>query len=335
MTASWSLYLRKVGTSPRGKYLILGLVGSIFLLLALPKTTKVWKRSCWKPHSRPDGGDCGALGGPRRPEWACYSAMRSEVPKFVRLYKRRPIKSNTRGMRLQHSFALYYILRQLQPTTVIESGVRNGHSTWIIRQALPHARIISLDPKRPWKRLPRVNYFVGDEFVDFGDVAWRELGVDPERTLVFLDDHQDAFKRMFKQNRIGFRHFITEDNYDYLRGDAQSLSWICQTRNRSTWPGYALDNFGKKKKMSWDDHLVQSKTLHFALETYYKFPPVAAKDIIRYPKFYPKTHSPPIIRDHVDYRRVIRNIPVDELHQRGNLAYAAIRPGPITHYEYE
>lgn len=77
---------------------------------------------CKRRHLQPDGGDCQAIGGPRRPSWACYSDMLAALPEFLELYKRRPFKENSGGMKLDHSFALYYILRQVKPSTVIETG---------------------------------------------------------------------------------------------------------------------------------------------------------------------------------------------------------------------
>jgi hypothetical protein len=71
--------------------------------------------------------------------------MRNSVTEFLDVYKTRPIKENAGGMGVNHSWALWYILRQAKPSVVIESGVWKGHSTWLIHTALPDTKIYSFD----------------------------------------------------------------------------------------------------------------------------------------------------------------------------------------------
>ncbi|CAN8064369.1 unnamed protein product [Agarophyton chilense] len=165
------------------------------------------------------GGDCEALREPRRPTWACTDSMKQALPKFISLYNSRPVRNNTGGVMFDHAFALWYTLRMEQPKTVIESGAFKGLTTWIIRTTLPTARIISLDPAEPSRRLKGVEYLTDKYFNDFSSVDWATMGVDPKETLVFLDDHQSSFRRIFLDNKHSFRRFIAEDNYGYLEGD--------------------------------------------------------------------------------------------------------------------
>ena len=60
------------------------------------------RNSCRVLHAAPDGGDCQALGEMRRPKWACLSDMRDEIPQFLKVYRHRPFKTNTGGMRMDH-----------------------------------------------------------------------------------------------------------------------------------------------------------------------------------------------------------------------------------------
>jgi hypothetical protein len=143
--------------------------------------------------------------------------MRDAISEFAALYAKRPIQDNQFGMRFDHSFALWYTVRALKPspTTVIESGAFNGHSTWVISEALPKARIISLDKRfAPQNSLPGVEYMVGDKFIDFAMVDWKAKGVDPRTTVVFVDDHQSGFRRIFREgHHRGFLRYILDDNY--------------------------------------------------------------------------------------------------------------------------
>ena len=42
-------------------------------------------------------------------------------------------------------FATFFILKKLNPSFVIESGVFRGQSTWLIENALPNSEILSID----------------------------------------------------------------------------------------------------------------------------------------------------------------------------------------------
>eukprot|EP00268_Persea_americana_P031291 TRINITY_DN3042_c0_g1_i4.p1 TRINITY_DN3042_c0_g1~~TRINITY_DN3042_c0_g1_i4.p1 ORF type:complete len:293 (-),score=55.47 TRINITY_DN3042_c0_g1_i4:307-1185(-) len=144
------------------------------------------------------------------------------------------------GMGFDHSFGLWFIARWLKPDLMIESGAFKGHSTWVLRQAMPETQIISLSPRHPEKYLKKgpayvdgnCTYFAGKDFVDFGSVNWKRVmnkhGVsDLSQVLVFFDDHQNELKRLKQALKAGFRHLVFEDNYDTGTGDHYSLRQIC------------------------------------------------------------------------------------------------------------
>ncbi|KAG6415775.1 hypothetical protein SASPL_123192 [Salvia splendens] len=144
------------------------------------------------------------------------------------------------GMGFDHSFGLWFITRWLKPDLMIESGAFKGHSTWVLRQAMPDTPILSITPRHPEKYLKKgpayvdgnCTYFAGKDFVDFGSMDWeRVLGKhgiqDPTRVLVFFDDHQNELKRLKQAVKAGFKHLVFEDNYDTGTGDHYSLRQIC------------------------------------------------------------------------------------------------------------
>lgn len=127
---------------------------------------------------------------------------------FVPIYETRPIKNNMYGMGFDHSFGLWFIAQWLKPDLMIESGAFKGHSTWVLRQAMPDKPIVSLSPRHPEKYLKKgpayvdanCTYFAGKDFVDFGSVDWEKVlkkhGItDLSRVLIFFDDHQNELKR--------------------------------------------------------------------------------------------------------------------------------------------
>ncbi|CAH1422629.1 unnamed protein product [Lactuca virosa] len=172
-------------------------------------------------------------------EWTSKDLLQG-LEEFVPIYETRPIKNNMYGMGFDHSFGLWFITRWLKPELMIESGAFKGHSTWILRQAMPDTPIISLSPRHPAKYLLKgpayvdqnCTYFAGKDFVDFGNVNWSKVmkkhGVnDSSRVLIFFDDHQNELKRLKQALKAGFSHLVFEDNYDTGTGDHYSLRQIC------------------------------------------------------------------------------------------------------------
>lgn len=156
------------------------------------------------------------------------------------IYQTRPIKNNMYGMGFDHSFGLWFIARWIKPELMIESGAFKGHSTWVLRQAMPDTRILSITPRHPEKYLKKgaayvdgnCTYFAGKDFVDFGSVDWKSVlkkhrVTDRSRVLVFFDDHQNELKRLKQALKAGFKHLVFEDNYDTGTGDHYSFRQIC------------------------------------------------------------------------------------------------------------
>ena len=145
--------------------------------------------------------------------------LRQQVAEFMAVYERRPIHNNVGGMRFNHSFATWVMLRLLKPRFVIESGVWQGHSTWLIEQACPDAQIfcLDLDFSRLLFRSQRATYIQRD----FAECAWSIL--DPAAALCFFDDHQNAYQRLKDMRWASFSRAIFEDNFPSQGGDCYSI----------------------------------------------------------------------------------------------------------------
>lgn len=148
--------------------------------------------------------------------------LRRAVMEFIPIYAARPIPANIGGMRFNHSFATWFILRELRPRCVIESGVWQGHSTWLIEQACPQAELycLDLDFSRVIFRSPRARYVAKD----FADCAFP--GVDPKTTVCLFDDHQNAYARLKDLRWAGFTRAIFDDNFARDSGDCYSLRQV-------------------------------------------------------------------------------------------------------------
>jgi hypothetical protein len=277
-------------------------------------------------HTFPDGGDCQAFQGPRRPQWADPAKMRNAIPEFAALYAKRPIQDNEGGMRFDHSFAAWYTLRALQPppTTVIESGTFNGHSTWLIAETLPKARIISLDKSvAPQERRPGVEYMVLDKFIDFAMVDWKAKGVDPQTAVVFLDDHQSGFRRVFREGHPqGFLRYILEDNYPYLEGDNLSMKWVCERERKDAWPGIVRDNFDTTRtSQTWEEHVKQGDEAERKTKYYYEFPPIAHEKFTKQMRYNSKYASQPIVTRQSDFDKLLPKLPAIEFKMYTHFSY--------------
>lgn len=151
-----------------------------------------------------------------------YSSLRKSLESFSVLYSQRPIKENRGGMGFNHSFALWWILKRLQPNLVIESGVWKGHSTWIIEKAVPDSQIMSFDISFANLTYKSTNacYFKND----FRFHNWNEHNL--QNSVIFFDDHQNTYQRILQAYFLGFRKILFEDNYPVGEGDFYSLKHL-------------------------------------------------------------------------------------------------------------
>ncbi len=152
------------------------------------------------------------------PKWEKNEIL-IELEKFIILYQERPIKDNIYGMRFQHMFATYFILKKLKPSFVIESGVFKGQSTWLIENTLPNTKILSIDINLD----QRVYISKKAEYsnIDFKDQNFSNL---PEDTLVFLDDHVNHYERLKQAKFFNIKKLILEDNYSEKKGDFYTIN---------------------------------------------------------------------------------------------------------------
>ena len=136
---------------------------------------------------------------------------------FLEIYEKRPIKENSGGTLSVNLFHLYYIIKKLKPTRIIESGVFKGQTTWLINELLPDTKIVSIEPF-----LQQVTYqgkntkYITTDFLNISnDFIPREIAKD---TLIIFDDHQDAYQRIMHAHKLGFKNFYFDDNYPEFSG---------------------------------------------------------------------------------------------------------------------
>ena len=152
------------------------------------------------------------------PKWE-EKELLEEIKIFEELYKDRPIKNNIHGMRFQHMFATYFILKKINPSLVIESGVFKGQSTWLIEKALPNSEILSIDINLTQREYISNKAEYSD--IDFKNQDFSNI---PKNTLVFFDDHINHYERLQQAKFFNIKHIILEDNYPPEKGDFYSIN---------------------------------------------------------------------------------------------------------------
>lgn len=201
--------------------------------------------------------------------------IRSYLDEFIQVYASRPERDNFCGVRFNHAMAIYVTIKELKPAVIIESGVNSGVSTWFMRQASGNStKIISIDPEdkpicsQPVRWLDEVNqerYLGKEKFVDFTEIDWDAKiangELQPNTTLVYIDDHLPFFPRVATFLKYGFTHVILEDNYKLGSGATRGDKWATP---KQMFMG------GWKSKTNADD----AAWLLQHLDSYHEFPPL-------------------------------------------------------------
>jgi len=148
--------------------------------------------------------------------------IKKELPLFLNAYAQRPLEKNDGGMKLPHMFASWCMIKSIQPRVIIESGVWYGQGTWLLEQAAPEAQLLCIEPVQE-----RIVYRSKRAIYQTKDFRYLDCSAFPkEDTVVFFDDHQNAFHRLAHAKHHGLKHLIFEDNYPAGRGDCYSIKKI-------------------------------------------------------------------------------------------------------------
>jgi len=215
------------------------------------------------------------------PPWT-RDDMRSKLEEFIGIYERRPIQDNSGGMSSSHLFLLWYVLRCLNPRVVIESGVWRGQGTWFIERACPDAEVYCIDLN--WKHLmyrsQRAKYLSRDfELHDWSHVP-------KEETVLFFDDHVNAFERCKAMKALGFRHLLFEDNYAPMGGsDVYSLKMaFMHSGNKVPHSLRAIAGrlIGTRSDRTVSPNTADAQRLREIVEVYQELPPIFKLDRTRW-----------------------------------------------------
>jgi hypothetical protein len=160
--------------------------------------------------------------------------LKSEIESFYRVYRKRPLVDNAGGSGFHNSFWLFLLARLMRPNLIVESGVWKGHTTWLLEQACPDARICGFDIN-----LGHLEYKDGKAEFYESDWSQHTFGkVDPEKSLCFFDCHVNHARRIIEAHERGFRHLLFDDNppdyklYSYRRPAFPTVDMVVNSRLR-------------------------------------------------------------------------------------------------------
>lgn len=232
------------------------------------------------------------------------------IDEFSTIYADRPIKDNQGGMKVPHMFAVWFMARKLSPDLIVESGIWKGQSTWLLEKACPKAKVLSIDLNLGYRKYVSDNVVYSDK--DFSEQDWTEV---TDQSLVFFDDHQNAYKRLQQCKWFGFKHIIFEDNYPITQGDCYSLKKAFANAGfEPTHSQQKISNSGVASKLlrrfsrmiglnpislmpQYEAVMIQpnnndSRMMQKHLDVYYEFPPVIKADQTRWGDEWDETYYP-------------------------------------------
>lgn len=127
---------------------------------------------------------------------------------FSELIFQCPIQRRFDSNGFNAGFVLFALARSLNPPIVVESGVFQGFTTWIIENALPETKIYCFDRSfsRVKERSKNARYFKYD---------WSKFdftGFPTKNALVVFSDHINQATRALQCLDRGFRHVVFNEN---------------------------------------------------------------------------------------------------------------------------
>jgi hypothetical protein len=196
--------------------------------------------------------------------------IKSYLDDFRILYRQKNFSQNNGGMRFPQLFGTYCILKETNPSLVIESGIWKGLGTWLIEHTLPDSKIISFDIDLSLRE------YISEEVTyvenDINSIDWDKFfdtyqDQSPDNTLLFLDDHIDINKRFELLKNTRFKYIIDEDNYPTEQGCRISPKTILEGEEC-----IIVDDNGNKITQKIDASIKDE--YNYLIKSYWEFPPI-------------------------------------------------------------
>lgn len=129
--------------------------------------------------------------------------IKNDIIEFYNTLEGNPAKDHLKGSTGNGlNLWLFLLVRQLQPSLIVESGVWIGRSLYSLKMAMPEAEIHAFDIS--FNRLlfaePSIKYYEND---------WSKVQLKtPNIGFVYFDDHINNGRRIREAYEKGFRHLV-------------------------------------------------------------------------------------------------------------------------------
>jgi hypothetical protein len=144
---------------------------------------------------------------------------------FEALARSHPLNPPRPGcVSLAEAFWLWSMARDMQPELIVESGTLDGYSLWWLAQGAPKAKLRSFDPDHTaGPKFPFLDRDHQHHQCEWIMANWPVVTANPEKALLFFDDHQDHGRRLHQAENHGFRHLLFHDCYPSPNASHTSL----------------------------------------------------------------------------------------------------------------
>ena len=139
-----------------------------------------------------------------------WQQVADEVSNFLTLYQNRPkvFDDNAGGSGFDNSLWIYLVTKLLQPSLIVESGVWQGQTSWILESACPESEIHGFDIS-----LKKLKY--DSSLISFHEADWNTYNIKSnpgEQGLCFFDCHINHVMRLKEAQKRGFEFILLDDN---------------------------------------------------------------------------------------------------------------------------
>ncbi|KAE8718388.1 Detected protein of confused Function [Hibiscus syriacus] len=214
------------------------------------------------------------------------------------------------GMGFDHSFGLWFIARWLKPDIMIESGAFKGHSTWVLRQAMPDTPVIWVTPRHPEKYLKKGPAYVDENCTYF---AGKDC-VESWLSSCFEDNYDTGTGDHYSLRQICDQFYIRGGGHSCFRDSdearirskrkkfwekAVDVNELCGP-HEAWWGGRGemRDNFNHSKTIiSYGEHFQNSRFVESILDVYWELPPTAGPSLTHQTRYDPGRAPRPIVED--------------------------------------
>jgi len=134
------------------------------------------------------------------------------MKEFDDVFRQHPITAPIGCIGLAEAFQLYFLVKELQPQIIVESGTLHGFSLYFLRKAAPNAEIHSFDPfETPLYTDPTIHYHRND-WTKEPLTTW--VG---KKLFAFFDDHINQGDRLHEAMYRRASDVVFHDNYTSLK----------------------------------------------------------------------------------------------------------------------